>query len=44
MGWRVFLWSSLWGMTSALRALSLELDSRVRANLARAKDRENDRG
>lgn len=40
MGWRVFVWSALWGMTSALRSLTLTLDCRVRAYLTDAQMRE----
>lgn len=40
MGLRVFFWSSLWGVTSALRSFTLWLDCRVRAYLQDARMRE----
>lgn len=33
---RAFLWSCAWGVTSALRAIAIELDIAVRGRFARA--------
>lgn len=40
MGARVFFWSCIWGVTSALRSATLWLDCRVRAYLVDAQVRD----